>query len=145
MKPPAHFEMSSPCWSDTLLWLISGSLAESPVCLRRIVSKFYCCLPVVRELQAVVRENQKTTASALRARFTIAPSRVILNEATSALDVVSEPKLRQALRSLAGKLTMVVAAHRLSAVAECDQLIGLRNEPCSSRGGYKVNATMFRC
>jgi len=32
------------------------------------------------------------------------------------------------LRSLSGKLTMVVAAHRLSAVANCDQLIDLASE-----------------
>ena len=46
------------------------------------------------------------------------PSLLILDEATSALDVATEAKLLEALRSLAGKLTMVVAAHRLSAVAQ---------------------------
>jgi ABC-type multidrug transport system fused ATPase/permease subunit len=56
------------------------------------------------------------------------PSLLILDEATSALDMATEAKLLDALRSLAGKLTMVVAAHRLSAVANCDQLIDLRNE-----------------
>jgi len=56
------------------------------------------------------------------------PSLLILDEATSALDVATEAKLLQALRALAGKLTMVVAAHRLSAVANCDQLIDLSNE-----------------
>ena len=56
------------------------------------------------------------------------PSLLILDEATSALDVATEAKLLQALRSLAGKLTMVVAAHRATAVAGCDQLIDLRNE-----------------
>src|SRR5438445_9463477 len=53
------------------------------------------------------------------------PSLLILDEATSALDVATEAKLLEALRSLAGKLTMVVAAHRLSALANCDQLIDL--------------------
>jgi ABC-type multidrug transport system fused ATPase/permease subunit len=53
------------------------------------------------------------------------PALLILDEATSALDVATEAKLLEALRSLAGKLTMVVAAHRLSAVANCDQLIDL--------------------
>lgn len=56
------------------------------------------------------------------------PSLLILDEATSALDIATEAKLLEALRSLAGKLTMVVAAHRLSAVANCDQLIDLANE-----------------
>jgi ABC-type multidrug transport system fused ATPase/permease subunit len=55
------------------------------------------------------------------------PSLLILDEATSALDMATEAKLLEALRSLAGKLTMVVAAHRLSAVANCDQLIDLRS------------------
>jgi ABC-type multidrug transport system fused ATPase/permease subunit len=53
---------------------------------------------------------------------------LILDEATSALDVATETKLLEALRSLTGKLTMIVAAHRLSAVANCDQVIDLGNE-----------------
>ena len=56
------------------------------------------------------------------------PSLLILDEATSALDVATEAKLLEALRSLTGKLTMVVAAHRLSAVANCDQVIDLASE-----------------
>jgi ABC-type multidrug transport system fused ATPase/permease subunit len=56
------------------------------------------------------------------------PSLLILDEATSALDMATEAKLLQALRGLAGKLTMVVAAHRLSAVANCDQLVDLASE-----------------
>ena len=56
------------------------------------------------------------------------PSLLILDEATSALDMATEAKLLDALRSLAGKLTMVVAAHRLSAVAGCDQLVDVSNK-----------------
>jgi ABC-type multidrug transport system fused ATPase/permease subunit len=56
------------------------------------------------------------------------PSLLILDEATSALDVATEAKLLEALGSLADKLTMVVAAHRLSAVANCNQLVDLANE-----------------
>jgi ABC-type multidrug transport system fused ATPase/permease subunit len=56
------------------------------------------------------------------------PSLLILDEATSALDVGTEAKLLEALRSLTGKLTMIVAAHRLSAVANCDQVIDLATE-----------------
>src|SRR4029077_2874579 len=56
------------------------------------------------------------------------PSVLILDEATSALDVATEAKLLAALRNLAGKLTMVVAAHRLSTVTGCDQLVDLSDE-----------------
>jgi ABC-type multidrug transport system fused ATPase/permease subunit len=51
-----------------------------------------------------------------------------LDEATSALDMTTEAKLLEGLRNLAGKLTMVVDAHRISAVANCDQLIDLVDE-----------------
>ena len=56
------------------------------------------------------------------------PSLLILDEATSALDVATEARLLEALRSLAGKLTMVVSAHRLSTIAGCDQVIDLSNK-----------------
>ncbi|MGE5209477.1 MAG: ABC transporter ATP-binding protein, partial [Alphaproteobacteria bacterium] len=56
------------------------------------------------------------------------PSMLILDEATSALDVATEAKLLEALRGLSSKLSMVVAAHRPSAVANCDQLLDLANE-----------------
>ena len=65
------------------------------------------------------------------------PSFLILDEATSALDVAIEAKLLQALRSLAGKLTMVVAAHRLSAVTNCDQVIDLANDFTAVAMGVK--------
>jgi ABC-type multidrug transport system fused ATPase/permease subunit len=51
-----------------------------------------------------------------------------------------EAKLLQALRSLAGKLIMILAAHRLSAVANCHQLIDLANEITASGDDCKVNA-----
>lgn len=56
------------------------------------------------------------------------PSLLILDEATSALDVATEARLLEALRSLTGKLTMVVAAHRLSAIAACDNVVDLSNK-----------------
>src|SRR5437867_1547144 len=54
------------------------------------------------------------------------PSLVLLDEATSALDIATEAKLLEAFRALAGKLTIVMVAHRLSALANCDKLLDLR-------------------
>jgi len=64
------------------------------------------------------------------------PSLLILDEATSALDVATEAKLLEALRSLTGKLTMVVAAHRLSAVANCDQVIDFGRDAGVVKASY---------
>jgi ATP-binding cassette, subfamily B, bacterial PglK len=56
------------------------------------------------------------------------PALLILDEATSALDIQTEAKLLGALRELSGMLTMIIAAHRLSAVADCDEVIDLGQE-----------------
>ena len=56
------------------------------------------------------------------------PSLLLLDEATSALDTATEAKLIGALRSLTGKLTIVMATHRLSAVGGYDELINLGNK-----------------
>jgi ABC-type multidrug transport system fused ATPase/permease subunit len=66
------------------------------------------------------------------------PSLLILDEATSALDVGTEAKLLEALRGLSGTLTMVVAAHRLSAVANCEQLIDLAEMTPAVKGSGLV-------
>lgn len=67
------------------------------------------------------------------------PSLLILDEATSALDVATEAKLLKALRSLTGKLTMVVAAHRLSAVENCDQLVNLSEMTGAVKANYGLS------
>ena len=83
---------------------------------------------------AVVGERGIRLSGGQRQRIGLAralyhrPSLLILDEATSALDVATEAKLLEALRGLSGKLTMIVAAHRLTAVANCDQVIDLANE-----------------
>jgi ATP-binding cassette subfamily C protein len=84
--------------------------------------------------ETIVGERGSRLSGGQRQRIGLAralyhrPSLLILDEATSALDIATEAKLLQALRSLAGKLTMVVAAHRLSAVAVCDKLVDLSNK-----------------
>src|SRR5438876_7810377 len=55
------------------------------------------------------------------------PSLLLLDEATSSLDTATEAKLIEALRKLSGKLTILTVAHRISTVANCDQLIDLGN------------------
>jgi ATP-binding cassette subfamily C protein len=56
------------------------------------------------------------------------PSLLLLDEATSALDIATEAKLIEALRNLSGKLTIVIVAHRFSALAGCDKLVDLSHK-----------------
>jgi ABC-type bacteriocin/lantibiotic exporter with double-glycine peptidase domain len=48
-----------------------------------------------------------------------------MDEATSALDNVTEHEVMQAVNGLRGSKTMVIVAHRLSTLQECDLVIEL--------------------
>jgi ABC-type multidrug transport system fused ATPase/permease subunit len=55
------------------------------------------------------------------------PALLILDEATSNLDVVTEARVQQALRRLRQGRTTVVIAHRLSTATEADQVAVIEN------------------
>lgn len=50
---------------------------------------------------------------------------LVLDEATSSLDVVTEEKIKDALKGLSGQKTLIVIAHRLSTVASADRILYL--------------------
>src|SRR5262249_43477984 len=55
------------------------------------------------------------------------PDLIVFDEATAALDVVTEADVTRAIESLRGLKTMLVIAHRLGTVRGCDRLIWLRD------------------
>jgi len=48
-----------------------------------------------------------------------------MDEATSALDTETEQAVNEAIQSLNGTITIVIIAHRESAIAECDKILSL--------------------
>ncbi|RJP85526.1 MAG: ABC transporter ATP-binding protein [Desulfobacteraceae bacterium] len=55
------------------------------------------------------------------------PEIMIFDEATSSLDTRSEKAIQETIYSLKGKQTMIIIAHRLSTVEDCDQVVWLEN------------------
>ena len=55
------------------------------------------------------------------------PSVLVLDEATSALDVETEKYVMQAINALHGSKTILIVAHRLSTVENCDRVFKLNN------------------
>lgn len=53
------------------------------------------------------------------------PQVLFMDEATSALDVETEQAVNGAIQKLSGQKTMVIIAHRESAVAKCDRILKL--------------------
>ena len=62
------------------------------------------------------------------------PEILILDEATSALDNESERKIQEVIKSLKGKLTVIVIAHRISTIESADRIIALKNGKIEEEG-----------
>jgi ABC-type multidrug transport system fused ATPase/permease subunit len=55
------------------------------------------------------------------------PAVLVLDEATSSLDIVTERGVMEAVRALQGAKTIVIASHRLSTMEDCDRLYRLEH------------------
>ena len=62
---------------------------------------------------------------------------LVLDEATSALDNETERLVSEAINSLAGTKTMIIIAHRLSTVENCDFVYMLEQGHITKSGSYK--------
>ena len=62
------------------------------------------------------------------------PEILVLDEATNALDPLSESLIQNALQQLRGKLTIVMIAHRLSSISDADHVIVLREGRVAEQG-----------
>ena len=65
------------------------------------------------------------------------PSVLVMDEATSALDSETDLAVQQAINKLKGKKTIIIIAHRLSTVENCDRLLRLENGIIHSMGPSK--------
>lgn len=65
------------------------------------------------------------------------PDVLIMDEATSALDNKTESSVVKALESLKGDRTVIIIAHRLSTVRNCDRLFFIRNGRIENSGNYR--------
>lgn len=69
------------------------------------------------------QQQRLTIARALAGQ----PDLLVLDEPTSALDMRSESRLQDTLRTIRGRVTLVVVAHRLSTISACDRIMVVAN------------------
>jgi ATP-binding cassette subfamily C protein len=69
------------------------------------------------------------------------PQVLIMDEATSALDNVTEKAVMEAVDSLKGQRTILMIAHRLNTVRNCDRIVFLQAGEISRIGTYDELAT----
>jgi len=79
----------------------------------------------------VIAETGKTLSGGQQQRLAIARALIkkvpllIMDEATSSLDAVSENKIKLAVQALQGSITQIIIAHRLSTIEHADKIIYL--------------------
>jgi len=94
-------------------------------------------------IDTVVGENGVQLSGGQRQRLGIAralysrPRLLVLDEATSALDAETERIIAHTLESLAGEVTLIIIAHRLATVRNCDQVFYLSDGELVSSGTFE--------
>lgn len=92
-------------------------------------------------LDTVVGERGVRISGGQRQRIGIAralyhdPSVLVLDEATSSLDAATERDVMETVRTLHGAKTLIIVAHRLNTVEQCDRLVRLKRGSIVEEGG----------
>jgi ABC-type multidrug transport system fused ATPase/permease subunit len=100
--------------------------------------EFIANLP--KEYDTMLSEAGKNLSGGQQQRIAIARALVkqapilILDEATSSLDSLSEHAIKNAIRNLHGDVTQIIIAHRLSTIEHADKILFLENGEVVSEG-----------
>ncbi len=93
-------------------------------------------------LETIIGENGTRLSGGQRQRVGIAralyhaPDVLVMDEATSALDNITEKQITSAIESLKGERTLIMIAHRLSTVKNCDMLYFMEEGKIVEQGTY---------
>ena len=82
-----------------------------------------------------ISEGQKQLLTIARAMASD-PSIMILDEATSSVDVVTEDRIQKAVRELLNGRTGIIIAHRLSTITNCDKIVVIDKGEVSEIGSH---------
>lgn len=81
--------------------------------------------------------GQKQRLGIARALFTN-PRILVLDEATSALDANTESQIVKTIQALAGEITVVIIAHRLSSIKDLEMIYYIDNGQVLGRGNFEA-------
>ena len=90
---------------------------------------------IVGERGLGISGGQKQRVSIARALLKDAPV-IVLDDSTSALDVKTEKKLLKDIKENYPNKTMLISAHRLSSVVDCDEIIYMQDGMIVERGTF---------
>jgi ABC-type multidrug transport system fused ATPase/permease subunit len=94
------------------------------------------------DLETPVGEFGSRLSGGQRQRLGIArallskPRLLVLDEATSSLDLASEAEISQSISNIRGEVTVIVIAHRLSTVKDADQIVYIEDGSVLAQGTF---------
>lgn len=83
-----------------------------------------------------ISQGQKQRIAIARALYSN-PDILILDEATSSLDIKTEDEICNVLNKLKGEKTIIAIAHRLSTIRSTDKIVFLKNGEISASGSFE--------
>ena len=87
-------------------------------------------------MRSDISEGQKQLLSITRA-MNSDPDVMILDEATSSVDVLTEVRIQKAVKELLSGRTGIIIAHRLSTIIDCDIIAVLDNGELAEIGTHE--------
>ena len=109
-------------------------------------AKLAQCDEFIRRLpqgyNTVIGENGKTLSGGERQRLSIARAFlkdapiILLDESTASIDPENETKIQQAIGTLIQNKTVLIIAHKLRSIVECDQIVVLKEGQLEEKGTH---------
>lgn len=110
-------------------------------CKLACIDDFIMTLP--NKYETMVGENGIILSGGQKQRLAIAGALlmkteiILFDEATSALDNETQSKIQEAINNLKGEYTILIIAHRLSTVIDCDRIFVVDNGKIINSGSHK--------
>ena len=110
-------------------------------CKLACIDDFIMTLP--NKYETMVGENGIILSGGQKQRLAIARALlmkteiILFDEATSALDNETQNKIQEAINNLKGEYTILIIAHRLSTVIDCDRIFVVDNGKIINSGSHK--------
>ena len=107
---------------------------------RPLLSSFINLLS--KKYETVIGERGTKLSGGEKQRLSIAraiyrnPEILILDEATSSLDTESEKQVQKAIDNLIEDRTVIIKAHRLSTIINCDKILVFENGEIKEAGNH---------
>jgi ATP-binding cassette, subfamily B, bacterial PglK len=105
-------------------------------------------LEMPEQLDTVLVENGKDLSAGQKQRLGIAralftnPKLIVMDEATSSLDGITEYEITKTIDKLAGQVTTVIIAHRISTIKNVDKIFYIENGKLIASGNFSELRTL---